>query len=373
MSHTPGPRRVFCLALAAAILAVGADQGVALATSVPARPHIQVTMTTHGQVSITLREKFTAYIPRGASSVAWSADNKTVAVSGASLSIFADDGRPLNHFPVSGSKGGTSSLAFINGSRQLISPVESAAPEGASLDIRDVATGRIAKTLTAGFVPAAYAVSPDQKRLALTDGATRLITYDTSTWQTLSTVHLPPKHGCPSLTYFPDSTRLAIGSYLGDLSIIDSTTGHNVSTLFPYGVAPGRLLIDSVAVDPEGLRLAEGGLRVVRVNDGTAIATFNDSSKRARGGELQWDPKGRFLAFTDATGLVVWQPQARPQSYTRVDFAGPVARVYNALIGQTVDFDQSTGTVMRLAISPNGNALAVTHGDSFTVLTVNDN
>ena len=99
--------------------------------------------------------------------------------------------------------------------------------------------------------------------------------------------------------------------------------------------------------------MSRDDIRIWRLSDGALVASFekavpNASSKPIRQGI--WDPKGRYVAFTDFNArLFLWQPMTPGGGYTTFDMPR---------------------TAYSLAAAPDGNSLAVAQGDGVTIFNI---
>jgi WD40 repeat protein len=342
---------------------------------------------THGKLPVKLSEKFTLQFPLGATGVAWSPDSSILAVSsnvGMKLNTYDGSGHSLSEFKSEGNLGAyVNSFAFINGASQVLFPIESSSDVNAALDIRDVATGRVLKTITRtrdnNYSPNAtdvLAVSHDQKRIAIGTGILQgfivFSTDDGKQWHELSS-GARGKLGATSFCFFPDGKLLAIGKGDGHFAVVDSSTGETLKEFQAYD-APGiHDNVDGLAVSPKGDLILIGLdpvaisydvtpeasawersnhalASVWRISDGKQIAGFPDRNKLIR--QAVWDPEGRFVAFIDTDSLVVWNPEAPGENFIRIKLPG-----------------LSTS----LAISRDGKSLAVAGGHSAIVYNIKDN
>jgi WD40 repeat protein len=359
--------------------------------------HLMPPVTTvHGKPTVKLSKKLSLDLQNTTTGVAWSPDGLTLGVSsfyGPELNTFDSSGHPLNELQSNGSKGPIfNAFAFINGSSQVLFPVENAAKGDAALDVRDVATGRIVNTLTANYITHSFAVSPDQKRVAIASDVvkkTNVNIYDTKDWHELLTANelaVGKKQWIRniSLSFFPDSKLLAVGQTEGNFVVMDSTTGKTIKEFHAYDppVEGTHDNIGTIAVSPKGdliLTGLNGGgtsgealrsdktvgwlkneipINIWRVSDGKQVASLanrqtaalTDPGKLIR--QAVWDPKGRFVAFIDANSLVVWQPEIPGENFIRI---------------------KSPHLTDSLAITSDGKSLAVAAGNNVTVYNIEDN
>jgi WD40 repeat protein len=362
------------------LVGVGIFVAAAMGISLPFIPE------THGTVTVTLSKRFALDLPHYASGVAWSPDGRTLAVTShynSILTTYDSAGHPLNSFQSHGNKGGYfNSFGFINGSSQMLFPIESRASLDAAIDIRDVATGQIVKTITRAkdknYAPNAtddLAVSTDQKRFAIGNGILQgFLVYGTDDgrqWHELSAVGRH-EFGATSFCFFRDNRLLAVGQGDGHFMVVDSTTGKTLKDFQAYdapgihddvygiAVSPkGDMIltgIHGVAIDSDATPAALAWYRsnhavaqVWRVSDGKEVAGFPDKDRYVE--QAAWDPKGRFVAFIDTDSLIIWQPQTAGMNYQRIKLSGLSAS---------------------LAVTPDGDSLAVAGGNIVTVYNIAD-
>jgi WD40 repeat protein len=340
---------------------------------------------THGKLPVKLSKKFALAFPSGITAVAWSPDGAVLAAqSGEALVAFDSSGHQLSQFKSNGYMSSVNSLAFVNGSSQILFPIENVAKIDAALDIRDVATGHIVQTMTRVrdkvYSPNAtkhLAVSPNQQRIAIATGVGQpFIVFgaaDGKDWHELSVATGNPKLGATSLCFFPDSKLLAVGKDIGHFAVVDSTSGETIKELHAYDapVEGYHTTIDAIAVSPKGDLILTGlgggsisgaalrspglssdfsGASIWRVSDGKQIASFADKDRLIR--QAVWDPKNRFVAFVDNNNLFVWQPEAPDENFIRISYP-----YYT----------------MSLSISPDGKSLAVGGGHNVIVYNIEDN
>jgi WD40 repeat protein len=340
---------------------------------------IPPTTTVHGKPTVKLSKKFSLDFPYATIAVSWSPDGSTLGVYSnfTKLSTFDASGHPLNEFEGNGNKGGVENSAFIAGSSQVLFPVESAAKIDAALDIRDVATGRIVKTIdNKSFIPGSFAVSLDQKRVAIAGGlAKEVIIYDTKDWHQLSTVNefmIEKKQWLAniSLCFFPDGKLLAVGQSDGHFAVVDSTSGKTIKEFHAYDAPGVDDNVAGLAVSPKGDLLLTGlsGVGVTnlatpealawnrsdhavvsiwRISDGKEIAHLPNKNKATR--QAVWDPLNRFVAFVDNDSLVVWQPEIPGENFIRIKYPSLASS---------------------LAITHDGKSLAVAAGNNVTVYNI---
>jgi serine/threonine protein kinase len=199
-------------------------------------------------------QKFTNPGGRGALSVAFSPDGKTLAVadrngqvylwdvaSGAPVATLADPGGKGVNAVAFSPDGKTLAAADANGiaflwdvgSRQLKAPLPDPDSKGAN---------------SVAFSPA------DGKTLAVGDLNGRTYLWDTSTQKVTRTLVAPDNGASLSVAFSPDGRTLAVGDHGGSSQLWDVTATKLIGTIpDPAGVSVG-----SVAFSPDGKTLATG-------------------------------------------------------------------------------------------------------------------
>jgi len=343
------------------------------------------TPESHGKLSVKLDKRFTVALP--AVGVTWSPDSKTLGVSsnsGMTMSTFDRLGHRLTTYTQNGSESYSPHLVgFLNGVSQTLAPLENNPPQDAAVDIRDVATGQKVKTITRtpdnDYYPnttGVVAVSPDQTRLATGGSGRFFVIYhstDGKNWTGLQARRTEKVYIVTSLCFFPDGKLIAVGMNDGQFSVVDSITGKALKEFKAYDEPGIDDDIGGIAVNPQGTLLLTGlnsiamqppivtrealaweknrpAVIVWRVSDGEKIAELPDKGENLR--DAVWDPKDRFVAFADSDGLVLWQPQVAGKPFVRF----PMSEL-----------------ALGLAISPDGESLAVTGENDVTVYTILNN
>lgn len=177
--------------------------------------------------------------------------------------------------------------------------------------------------------------------------------YDTTTWRTLATVTLPPPGPAKiwSLRLSDDGKRLAYNSD-GAVTVVDLTSGAVVQRLpislaWKFAFSPdGQMLAaaerDQVVESNGYKHLVGRALHVFRLSDGAEMAHWQSAATVI---DLEWDPRGRFLAYNDGQAVHLWNPQADS--------------------GRDVVIRFRSDIVGRLALSPDGRRMAV--GDGYAI------
>ena len=353
--------------------------------------------STHegGAATLKVREELDLATPGSAVAVTWSADGSALAAAsnyGGVLTVWDRAGHLVRQIQrIGGGPTLGGSLAFIHGSSQLVFPPPQTPNASTALAVWDVSTGQIIKTVdgpqpgdeSALNVAEHFMMTPDHALLA---AATRtaggwknfrdnLIIYETGSWQVIHTAAL--LHGAPSLCVFANGRFIGTGSVSGGrVSIVETRTGEIVKDFQAYEESKyGSSLLGAIAGSPAGDLLMVGvtstvlyggeylgtpeqrawaeardsteAVRLFRVKDGAQVSTFSAAKGPIR--QAMWDPKGRFVAFVDNhAGLFLWAPWAG-SDYKKVDLP--------------------TKT-LSLAISPDGNRIAVTTDRGVSVYSV---
>lgn len=183
--------------------------------------------------------------------------------------------------------------------------------------------------------------------------------YDTKTWQPLARLALPSPGPANlwSLQLSDDSKRLAYNAD-GAVAVVDVPTGAVVQRL-PVAFAT------QFASSPDGqmLAVAERGpgesngykhqialaLRVFRVLDG-AETGHRTQPATASVTALEWDPRGRFLAYVDGQDVHLWNTQSGSARDV-------VIKLRSEIVGG-------------LALSPDGRRIAVGDGSAIDLFRI---
>jgi WD40 repeat protein len=338
---------------------------------------------------LNFQKEFDLDTPGAAVAVTWSADGSSIAAAsnhGGVLTVWDRSGHVVNQIRrVGGGPTLEGSLTFAHGSSQLIFPPPETPNNSTAFAIWDVSTGQIVKSVD-GPQPGDdypynradhFMTTPDQTLLAAATRTGRgwksfknnVTVYETASWQVVHTTAL--LQGAPSLCVFANGRLIGAGSVAGGhVSILDTKTGVIVEDFPAYEESKyGSSLLGAIAGSPAGDLIMVGAtstvlnggeywgtpeqrawaeardsteaVRLFRVKDGSRIATFSAAKGPIR--QAMWDPKGRFVAFVDnQRGLFLWAPWVGPD-YKKIDLPSKT---------------------LSLAISPNGDRIAVTtdHG-----------
>ncbi len=176
-------------------------------------------------------------------SLAWSPDGRTLASGGGDENIYLWDARTPNK------------------PRRLDARGAAAwSPDGKTLAVGrrdspisqwDPVAGKQIRTLS-GFGDSSLACSPDGKRLASITGKT-ICLWDVATGKKIG--HCDGHYSdISSVSWSPDSKRVASASWDGTIRVWNPTTGKQI-----HGIKAARGYIDSLAWSPDGKMLAAGG------------------------------------------------------------------------------------------------------------------
>jgi WD40 repeat protein len=101
-----------------------------------------------------------------------------------------------------------------------------------------------------------------------------------------------------ALAFSPDSSRLAIGTWVSGAQVWDTTTGEEI-----YSFARAGNFVPDLAYTPDGqyiITAGSGGLKVWRAEDGEEVLTLNDDPIRW----LTISPDGRTVYTVDFREVV---------------------------------------------------------------------
>ncbi|WCD91083.1 hypothetical protein KPP03845_200044 (plasmid) [Streptomyces xanthophaeus] len=213
--------------------------------------------------------------------------------------------------------------------------------------IWDMATTQNTTILSSPLRPAnAMAISPDGTWLAAGYGDGTVRIWDTATWRntTILTCH---DSSVLAVAIAPDGTWLATANRDGVVRIWDTTTGENTTTL---GHSP--VWVSWVVISPDGTWLATTGggstVHIWEVATGQVTATLADE-------------RGRVIAVAispDGTSLV---------TATSNNKRDGTVRIWDRTTGENTTTLGGPGWVHSLAMSPDGNWLAIGHGTAVSI------
>jgi len=340
---------------------------------------------------MNVREELDLSTPGAAVAVTWSRDGSAIAAVsnyGNTLTTWDKTGHLINQFTRTGNGpalGG--SLAFIEGSSQLVFPPPAGVDRDVAVAVWDVSTGKVIRTENgpqpddphAANVAQHLITSPNEKLLAV---ATRggknqknLVVYDTQSWTALHTDQI--RSGVSSLCVLGEGRFLGLGlTSAGHIAVLDAVSGAVINEFPAYEESKyGMFALTAVAGSPAGDLIMTGvglvvlrgefrssteqlawaksmnstdAVRMFRVKDGKLIASFTDATAPIR--QAMWDPRGRYVAFVDnARSLFLWTP-------------------WNGSVFKKVDLHSPS---LSLAISPDGDRIAVTIDQGVRVYSIN--
>lgn len=330
--------------------------------------------------------------PGAGVAVAWSTDGTRLGAAsqyGGVLTVWDQTGHLVNRIQRNG--GGPTlggSLAFVQGSSQIVFPPPGAADNDAAFSVWDTGSGRIVKTVS-GPQPGGdypfnradhFMTSPDGTTLAMATragpgGNKNIAIYDTRSWRLLRTVAVP--FALSSLCVFGDGRLLGLGSVSsGQMLVIDPFSGTTISDIRAYEESKyGHVSLGAIAGSPTGDLILTGvsswvlnggeyfntpeqrawdssmssteAVRLFRVKDGARLASFPYARGPIR--QASWDPRGRYVAFVDSErGLFLWSALQR-DGYKKVELPSKT---------------------LALSVSPDGDRIAVTTDSGVLVYSV---
>jgi WD40 repeat protein len=158
------------------------------------------------------------------------------------------------------------------------------------------------------------AMSPDGRRIAVTDGRTRqLVLLDVSDGEVVPTIASDPGLAFTCCAYDPGGTRLAVGcgdpeEELGFVKVLDLATGRELLRLTGHTAR-----VNTVAFSPDGRRLASGSWdRTIKLWDtahGDEVMTLSGHTQGVI--RVAFSPDGNLLASGSIDNTVrIWD--ARP-------------------------------------------------------------
>jgi WD40 repeat protein len=339
-------------------------------------------------LSLKVQEKFDLVTPGAAVAVTWSSDGSALAAVsnfGQAFTVWDRTGHLINQFTRHG--GGPTlwgSLAFVNGSSELVFPPPADVPDSSSFSIWEIGSGQITRTLDGpqpekGLLNRAvhFMTSPDEDLLAVSLAEAKLseknvVVYDTRSWRVLQSTKVDI--GVMSLCVFGRGQLLGLGSLNHErLLVLDTKSGGVVSEIQAYEESKyGSIALNAVAGSSDGELIMVGAgaatlrgpfnrtpeqlawqksiepVRMFRVKDHAQIGSLAVGELPIR--QAKWDPKGRFVAFIDGSrGLFLWAPWAH-EGYQRIELPS---------------------LSLSLAIAPDGSAIAVTTDKGVRVFSVN--
>jgi WD40 repeat protein len=321
-----------------------------------------------------------------ATAVTWAPDGSALAAAswyGEDVTVWDRSGSVRSTFKrIGGGPYVFNSIAFVNRASALVLPPPQTPDNSTCLDVWDVATGQVLKTVL-GPDPDSndyarnraqqFAVSADQSIAAAAPGVGGAVAiYETKNWTRTGT--FKTNDWVSSLALFPDGRRLAVGGLAhGHFHIVDTASAGATADVAAYVTKFANISIGAIAVSPDtefvvtgfGLTTIPGeyhgapearawyqlvppAVSVWRVSDGSHVVGFGAVRDPVR--QVAWDPKNRFVAFVDSgSTLFIWQPTAAKDNIQRISLSGDT---------------------MSVSVDPSGDRLAVTYGGGVRVYRI---
>jgi WD40 repeat protein len=304
-----------------------------------------------GAESVNVRKVADLATTRSAVAVAWAPDGSgLVAASdyGNVLTVWDRDRNRIREIRRAG--GGPTlwgSVAFINGSTEVVFPPPGQVENRTAFAVWSVASGDILAMVDGPEPGGDYSLNraqhfmatPNQQFLAVsTSGSAaasplhaNVIVYETRSWKPVSSAKISPRVG--AMCVFGGGRLIAAGDNVsGDISVLDLSSGNLVSEIKGYQNSKlGVVSVSAIAGSPAGDLVMSGvgtvtsrggagtpeeraswasGIEPVRlysVKSGQRVGTLAVPQAPIR--QAKWDPRGRFVAFVDnARGLFFWSP-----------------------------------------------------------------
>ncbi|MFD3314597.1 PQQ-binding-like beta-propeller repeat protein [Streptomyces sp. NPDC058694] len=212
------------------------------------------------------------------------------------------------------------------------------AAKNRGIEVWDVATGRLLKTLTLSVIDTAV-FSPDGTRLAIVGEKGTVRIWHLSTGA-LHTAHTSPGESVRAVAFTPDGSTLAVVDIKdgGDqVTLLDTATGRTQRT-----IKPSRPSTMSLAFSPDGHTLATASSSGVVSTWDRRTGRLQDSfSASGEVASLAFSPDGRTLAAGSVRGVQLWDLAT---SQTRITLP--------------------TRSLAAVAFSPDGQTLAIDTGSS---------
>ncbi|MGA5508949.1 PQQ-binding-like beta-propeller repeat protein [Streptomyces umbrinus] len=212
------------------------------------------------------------------------------------------------------------------------------ATKNRGIEVRDVATGRLLKTLALSVINAAV-FSPDGTRLAIVGEKGTVWIWHLSTG-VLHTAHTSPGESVRAVAFTPDGSTLAVVDIEvgGDhVTLLDTATGRT-----QHSIKPSRPSTLSLAFSPDGHTLATASSSgVVNTWDRRTGRLQDSFSASGEVASLAFSPDGRTLATGGVRGVQLWDLAT---SQTRITLP--------------------TRSLAAVAFSPDGQTLAIGTGSS---------
>ena len=171
------------------------------------------------------------------------------------------------------------------------------------------------RALGGGWVD--VAMSPDGRRIAVTDGRTgQLVLLDVSSGDVVATLARDPELAFTCCAFDPGGTRLAVGcsdqgETFGFVKVLDVATGRELLKLNGHTAR-----VNCVAYSPDGRRLASGSFdRTVKLWDaarGDEVFTLSGHTQGVL--RVAFSPDGNLLATGSNDNTVrVWDARPLPE------------------------------------------------------------
>jgi len=325
-------------------------------------------------------------LPGGqAEALTWSRDGKYLAAAGAygnDISVWDQAGHEFGgafrHGLVVGG-----SIAILNDRNEVVFDSDANMMEKYSLSVWDMTTRQPKLNFAGRGEGSAFELSPDSTTLAVENFSEALIIlYDAKLFKIRGSIKVPP--GVTKIKFCPSGRGIVAGDINGSLYFVnlDSKVVTKIANPFFRKLKLGGLMegaLNAIALSPNSDRALVGAgivvestdfirpprfdragaaiwlrdlhpISVWRISDGKKLSEFPGNAK-APIRVAVWDPKGRFVAFTDSAGsLYFWALDSVGAPYVSVHFP----------------FEP-----MALAISPDGSELAVSsiHGARTITIT----
>jgi WD40 repeat protein len=218
----------------------------------------------------------------------------------------------------------------------------------------------------------AVAFSPDGSRLASAGSRNTGVVCDAATGRESLTLR-GHTDVVTAIRFSPDGRRIATSSWDRTVRVWDAVTGQEVLSFAAHGKRVG-----CVAFSPNGRRIAsaddEGRVLVWEAETGQVHLTLEGNSGRVSA--VLFGPDGRRLVSAGADGLVrLWDAATGAVTYLRAAGAGPSlfpgGDAQAAAAGAPAHFRLPAGPD-GVALSPDGQRLAVVDGDSISLWQLGD-